>query len=111
MTRTTTIHIAYYTNRRKDGTQITSTNLSGSQFDFEYMLEHCKDHVMLIQEHWRLKEQLHTWQTLAYLKGWHGVWEPAKVTEKDQDGITGRSGGVAILTWNGILILQTYVRS
>eukprot|EP00972_Heterocapsa_arctica_P040732 6002887-Heterocapsa_arctica.AAC.2 len=23
---------------------------------------------------------------MAHLKGWQGVWEPAKVTEKDQDG-------------------------
>ena len=68
-------------------------------FDFEFMLDNCNDHVMLIQEHWRLKEELHTWQALAHLKGWQGVWEPAKVTGKCQDGITGRSGGVAILTW------------
>eukprot|EP00972_Heterocapsa_arctica_P102171 15055130-Heterocapsa_arctica.AAC.1 len=67
--------------------------MSGSQFDVEYMLEHCTDHVMIIQEHWRLKDKLHTWQTLAHLKGWQGVWEPGKVTEKDQDGVTGRSGG------------------
>eukprot|EP00972_Heterocapsa_arctica_P034468 5075090-Heterocapsa_arctica.AAC.1 len=60
---------------------------------------------MLIQEHWRLKEELRSWETLAYLKGWQGVWEPAKVTEKDQNGVTGRSRGVAILTWSGRLIL------
>eukprot|EP00972_Heterocapsa_arctica_P104264 15367398-Heterocapsa_arctica.AAC.1 len=70
------------------------------------MLEHCKYHAMLIQEHWILKEELHTWGTLAYLKGWQGFWEPAKVTETYQDGVTGRSGGEAILTWNGILILK-----
>eukprot|EP00972_Heterocapsa_arctica_P076237 11247291-Heterocapsa_arctica.AAC.1 len=70
------------------------------------MSYHCKDHVMLIQEHWRLKQELHSWETLADLKGWQGVWEPAKVTEKDQDGLTGRSGGAAILTWNGRLILR-----
>eukprot|EP00972_Heterocapsa_arctica_P085357 12579974-Heterocapsa_arctica.AAC.1 len=61
------------TQEKEDGTIITSANLSGSQFDFEYMLERCKDHVMLIQEHWRLNEELHTWQTLAHLKGWQGV--------------------------------------
>eukprot|EP00972_Heterocapsa_arctica_P057036 8416708-Heterocapsa_arctica.AAC.1 len=77
-----------------------------AQFDFEFMLEHCQDHVMRIQEHWRLKEELHTWQTSAHLKGWQGVWEPAKVTEKDQDGVTGRSGGVALITSNGRLILN-----
>eukprot|EP00972_Heterocapsa_arctica_P094476 13933260-Heterocapsa_arctica.AAC.1 len=61
---------------------------------------------MLIQEHWIVKEELHSWQTLAHLKGWQGVWEPAKATNKQQDGITGQSGGVAILTWNGILMLK-----
>eukprot|EP00972_Heterocapsa_arctica_P002371 343800-Heterocapsa_arctica.AAC.1 len=61
------------------------------------MLEHCKDHVLLIQEHWRLKDELHTWGALAYRKGWQGVWEPAKQTENTQDGVTCISGGVAIL--------------
>eukprot|EP00972_Heterocapsa_arctica_P000828 116152-Heterocapsa_arctica.AAC.1 len=45
------------------------------------MLEHCKDHVMLIQEHWRLTEQIEKWKTIAFVKGWQGLWEPAKVTE------------------------------
>eukprot|EP00972_Heterocapsa_arctica_P049112 7230717-Heterocapsa_arctica.AAC.1 len=45
-----------YMQEKEDGPRITSTNLSGSQFDLEYMVEHCTDHVMLIQEHWRLKE-------------------------------------------------------
>eukprot|EP00972_Heterocapsa_arctica_P077780 11473981-Heterocapsa_arctica.AAC.1 len=71
-----------YKQEKEEGTRFTNTNLSGSQLDFDYMLEHCTDHVMLIQEHWRLKEDLHTWQTLAHLKRWQGVWEPAKVTEK-----------------------------
>eukprot|EP00972_Heterocapsa_arctica_P095081 14023087-Heterocapsa_arctica.AAC.1 len=48
------------------------------------------------------------------MKGWQGVWEPAKVTE-NMDGVTGRSGGVAILTWNGIFLLnnefETYYRA
>eukprot|EP00972_Heterocapsa_arctica_P024618 3630569-Heterocapsa_arctica.AAC.1 len=45
------------------------------------MLDHCTDHVMLSQEHWRLKEEIQSWGTLAHLKGWQGVWEPAKTTE------------------------------
>eukprot|EP00972_Heterocapsa_arctica_P015801 2328767-Heterocapsa_arctica.AAC.1 len=45
-----------YKEEKEDGTIITSANLSGSQFDFEFMLDHCKGHIMLIQEHWRLKE-------------------------------------------------------
>eukprot|EP00972_Heterocapsa_arctica_P022379 3291353-Heterocapsa_arctica.AAC.1 len=40
------------------------------------------------------------------MKGWQGVWEPANLTEKNQDGVTGRSGRVAILTWNGRLIMK-----
>eukprot|EP00972_Heterocapsa_arctica_P033317 4904083-Heterocapsa_arctica.AAC.1 len=75
------------------------------------MLEHCTDHVMLVQEHWRLKEELHSWQTLSPLKAWQGIWEPAKVTEKYQDGVTGRSGEVAVLTWNGRLIMNNTFES
>eukprot|EP00972_Heterocapsa_arctica_P045627 6734723-Heterocapsa_arctica.AAC.1 len=45
------------------------------------------------------------------MKGWQGVWEPAKVTEQYKDGVTGRSGGVAILTWNGILFLNNEFES
>eukprot|EP00972_Heterocapsa_arctica_P075037 11073850-Heterocapsa_arctica.AAC.1 len=89
--------------RKKGGTLITSINLSGSQTDVEYMLDHCKDHIMFIQEHWRLNDEIEKWKTTAYLKGWQGVWEPAMVTEKNDEGIAGRSGGVAILAWNGRL--------
>eukprot|EP00972_Heterocapsa_arctica_P073423 10845202-Heterocapsa_arctica.AAC.1 len=45
------------------------------------MFYHCKYHVILIQEHWRLKEEIEKWTTIAFMKGWQGVWEPAKVTE------------------------------
>eukprot|EP00972_Heterocapsa_arctica_P069584 10281762-Heterocapsa_arctica.AAC.1 len=31
-----------YKEAKQYGTIITSTNLSGSQFDFEFMLDHCK---------------------------------------------------------------------
>eukprot|EP00972_Heterocapsa_arctica_P067098 9902085-Heterocapsa_arctica.AAC.1 len=57
-------------------------------------------------EHWRLEDEIEKWKTTAFLKGCQGVWEPAIVTEKNTDGVTGRSGGVAILTWNGILLLK-----
>eukprot|EP00972_Heterocapsa_arctica_P083373 12286386-Heterocapsa_arctica.AAC.1 len=70
------------------------------------MLDHCKYHILPIQKHWRLKDEIHTWETIACMKGWHGVWEPAKVTEHNQDGVTGRSGGVAVLTWNGRLLMR-----
>eukprot|EP00972_Heterocapsa_arctica_P100158 14769334-Heterocapsa_arctica.AAC.1 len=58
----------------------------------------CRDHNLT------LSTCLNT--TLALLKGWQGVWEPAKVTGTYQDGVTGRSGGVVILTCNGILIFN-----
>eukprot|EP00972_Heterocapsa_arctica_P003847 573020-Heterocapsa_arctica.AAC.1 len=45
------------------------------------------------------------------MEGWQGLWEPAKVTEQYKDGVTGRSGGVAILTWNGRLLLNNEVES
>eukprot|EP00972_Heterocapsa_arctica_P072497 10705934-Heterocapsa_arctica.AAC.1 len=61
---------------------------------------------MLIQEHWRLKEDLESWKSLAHHKGWQGVWEVAKQTDKNEDGVTGRSGGVASLAWNGRLVLK-----
>eukprot|EP00972_Heterocapsa_arctica_P039754 5858326-Heterocapsa_arctica.AAC.1 len=48
----------FYKMTNKGGTIITSINLSGSQTDFEYMLDHCKDNVMLIQEYWRLKDEI-----------------------------------------------------
>eukprot|EP00972_Heterocapsa_arctica_P054508 8032039-Heterocapsa_arctica.AAC.1 len=54
----------FYKQEKDYGTQLTSINLSGSQ-----ALE--------------TNGQLHSWQTLAHLKGWQGVWEPAKVTENN----------------------------
>eukprot|EP00972_Heterocapsa_arctica_P082876 12212418-Heterocapsa_arctica.AAC.1 len=42
------------------------------------------------------------------MKGWQGVWEPAKVTETHKDGVTGRSGGVATPTWNGTLLTSEF---
>eukprot|EP00972_Heterocapsa_arctica_P033094 4868629-Heterocapsa_arctica.AAC.1 len=102
------IHHNIIFKEEKEGcTFLTSINLSGSQTDFEFMLDYCKDHIMLIQEHWIWKDDIYRWKTMAYLKGWQGVWEPAKHTENNADGITGRSGGVAILAWNGILILKS----
>eukprot|EP00972_Heterocapsa_arctica_P052266 7689678-Heterocapsa_arctica.AAC.1 len=96
-----------YKEELADGSRITSINLSGSQFDFEYMLEHCKYNIMLIQEHWRLNKDLESWKSLAHPKGWQGVWEVAKQTETNGDGVTGRSGGVAILAWNVRLVLKS----
>eukprot|EP00972_Heterocapsa_arctica_P109117 16068912-Heterocapsa_arctica.AAC.1 len=45
-----------FNKRKQYGTRITSINLSGSQLHVEFMLDRRKHHVMLIQEHWRLKE-------------------------------------------------------
>eukprot|EP00972_Heterocapsa_arctica_P083203 12260555-Heterocapsa_arctica.AAC.1 len=79
-----------YEQEKEEGTQITRIHLSGSQFDFEFMLDHCKDHLA----------NLSTPQRMASL-GTCGN------NRTYQDGITGRSGGVAILTWNGIRFLTT----
>eukprot|EP00972_Heterocapsa_arctica_P038889 5730660-Heterocapsa_arctica.AAC.1 len=75
-----------FKEEKEDGTRITSTSLSGSRFDYKFMLDHCKDHILLTQEHWRLKEELHAWGILSHMKGWQGVWEPAKLTDNNQDG-------------------------
>jgi hypothetical protein len=95
-----------YKEEKIDGTRITTINLSGSLPDFEYMLDNCKDHIMMIQEHKQLNNEMAKWKTTALMRGWQGVWEQATVTEKDHEGQIGRSGGVAILTWKGRLILK-----
>eukprot|EP00972_Heterocapsa_arctica_P045734 6748325-Heterocapsa_arctica.AAC.1 len=41
----------------KRGTKITTLNASGSQLDFDWVLENTEDHVVLIQEHWSLPKQ------------------------------------------------------
>eukprot|EP00972_Heterocapsa_arctica_P096971 14306496-Heterocapsa_arctica.AAC.1 len=48
---------ANYVGRRikgeaERGTNITTLNVSGSLQDFEWVLEHTEDHIVLIQEHW-----------------------------------------------------------
>eukprot|EP00972_Heterocapsa_arctica_P016696 2461823-Heterocapsa_arctica.AAC.1 len=48
-----------------------------------------------------------TCQILAHHKGWQGVWEVAKHTETNDDGVTGRSGGVSISAWNGRLVIKS----
>eukprot|EP00972_Heterocapsa_arctica_P008865 1300202-Heterocapsa_arctica.AAC.1 len=48
----------YIGRRSKDeverGTDIITLNVSGSLMDFEWILANTKDHIVLIQEHWRL---------------------------------------------------------
>ena len=70
---------------KEQGTKIMTINLSGSKLYFEYIQEFCKDHILLIQEHWKLKDEVHAWESLARMKGWQGVWEPAKQTEESQE--------------------------
>eukprot|EP00972_Heterocapsa_arctica_P036453 5365317-Heterocapsa_arctica.AAC.1 len=48
-------HTLTFKEEKEGATFITSIDLSGSQIDFEFMLDHCQDHIMLIQEHWILK--------------------------------------------------------
>eukprot|EP00972_Heterocapsa_arctica_P112213 16430541-Heterocapsa_arctica.AAC.2 len=89
-----------YREESEDGTR-TTTNLSGSQTYYEYILENTKDHIILIQEHWRVNEDIGSWKSFAFRKGWHGVWEVAAETQRTEEGNPGRSGGVDILVWLG----------
>eukprot|EP00972_Heterocapsa_arctica_P088736 13084437-Heterocapsa_arctica.AAC.1 len=56
----------------EQGIIITSINLSGSETYFDYMLEHCKYHIMLIQEHWIFNEDVGSWKSKAFHK-WGGM--------------------------------------
>eukprot|EP00972_Heterocapsa_arctica_P011221 1643535-Heterocapsa_arctica.AAC.1 len=76
---------------------ITTINLSGSQTDYENILENINDHIILIQEHWRVNEDVKSLKRIAFHRGWHGVWGVAAKTQKTEDGNPGRSGGVGIL--------------
>eukprot|EP00972_Heterocapsa_arctica_P094517 13938862-Heterocapsa_arctica.AAC.1 len=58
-----------YKEQCEDGTRITTINVSGSQFDFYYVLGMTEDHIILIQEHWILEEDIETWKTIAFNKG------------------------------------------
>eukprot|EP00972_Heterocapsa_arctica_P097635 14406910-Heterocapsa_arctica.AAC.1 len=61
-----------FKQEKEEGTIIMTINLSGSQFDFDFILEHCQDHILLIQEHWKLNHEIHTWESKARMKGWQG---------------------------------------
>eukprot|EP00972_Heterocapsa_arctica_P063655 9393337-Heterocapsa_arctica.AAC.1 len=75
--------------------------------DFEWVLEHTEDRIVLIQEHWILPSEIESWKSAAFRKGWTGVWHPAIKTQKTVDGRPGTSGGVAILVWNGRTIMKS----
>eukprot|EP00972_Heterocapsa_arctica_P053450 7872973-Heterocapsa_arctica.AAC.1 len=91
----------YIVRRSKEeverGTNVTTLNVSGSQLYFEWILEHTEDHIVLIQEHWILPNEIESWKSATFRKGWTGVWHPAIRTQKTVDGRPGKSGGVAIL--------------
>eukprot|EP00972_Heterocapsa_arctica_P085876 12655454-Heterocapsa_arctica.AAC.1 len=89
------------------GTKITTLNVSGSQLTFEWILENTEDHIVFIQEHWRLPNKIGSWKSAAFRKGWTGVWHPAIRTQKTVDGIPGISGEVAILVWSGRTIMKS----
>eukprot|EP00972_Heterocapsa_arctica_P074457 10989527-Heterocapsa_arctica.AAC.1 len=48
---------------------------------FEWILENTEDHIVLIQEHWRLPSEIEAWKLAAFRKGWTGVWHAAKKTQ------------------------------
>eukprot|EP00972_Heterocapsa_arctica_P042273 6231524-Heterocapsa_arctica.AAC.1 len=62
----------------------TSTRNNVKKFDFEYLLDMTGDHILLIQEHWGLEEYIESWKSIAFHKSWHGVWNPAIKTLKQQ---------------------------
>eukprot|EP00972_Heterocapsa_arctica_P042676 6290703-Heterocapsa_arctica.AAC.1 len=66
------------------GTNITTLNVFGSLQDFEWNLENTEDHIVLIQEHWRLLREIEAWKPAAFRKGWAGVWHAAKKSEKNR---------------------------
>eukprot|EP00972_Heterocapsa_arctica_P014296 2103735-Heterocapsa_arctica.AAC.1 len=59
------------------GTKITTSNVSGSQLDSEWVLENTEDHIVLIQEHWRPPNEIEALKSAAFRKEWTGVWHPA----------------------------------
>eukprot|EP00972_Heterocapsa_arctica_P093812 13837431-Heterocapsa_arctica.AAC.1 len=75
--------------------------------DFEWILENAEDHIVLIQEHWRLPNEIESWKSVAFRKGWTGVWHPAIKTQKAVEGRPGKYGGVARLVWNGRTIMKS----
>eukprot|EP00972_Heterocapsa_arctica_P040270 5933925-Heterocapsa_arctica.AAC.1 len=76
-----------HTDACGEGTRHITRNVSGSQCDFEHVLDMTEDHTILIQEHWILEEDIETWKTIAFNKGWHG--------------------GVAVLVWKGRTIMKS----
>eukprot|EP00972_Heterocapsa_arctica_P031862 4694116-Heterocapsa_arctica.AAC.1 len=71
------------------------------------MLGNTEDHIILIQEHWRLPNNIEYWKSAAFRKGWTGIWHPAIRTQKTVEGHSGRYGGVAILVWSGRAIMKS----
>eukprot|EP00972_Heterocapsa_arctica_P055892 8244019-Heterocapsa_arctica.AAC.1 len=49
--------------------------------DFAWILENTEDHIVLIQEHWRLPSEIESWKSAAFRKAWTGVWHPAIKTQ------------------------------
>eukprot|EP00972_Heterocapsa_arctica_P074384 10976670-Heterocapsa_arctica.AAC.1 len=74
--------------------------------DSEWILENTEDHIVLIQDHWRLPNEIESLKSAAFRKGWTGVWHPAIRTLETAEGHPGRSGGVAILVWSGRTIME-----
>eukprot|EP00972_Heterocapsa_arctica_P096435 14227076-Heterocapsa_arctica.AAC.1 len=97
-----TLGYTKYKEECEDGTRITTINVSGSQCDFEYVLDMTEDHIVLIQEHWRLEEDIETWRRpLPSAKdGMECGIRPAKLRQQrmeilvDQEELLCWSGGV-----------------
>eukprot|EP00972_Heterocapsa_arctica_P085926 12661705-Heterocapsa_arctica.AAC.1 len=58
------------TDELERGADISTLNLSGSLFNFEWLLENTQYHILLIQEQWRLPNKIESWKSAAFRKGW-----------------------------------------
>eukprot|EP00972_Heterocapsa_arctica_P033773 4971399-Heterocapsa_arctica.AAC.1 len=67
--------------------------------------------IVLIQEHWRLPNEIESCKSAAFRKGWTAVWHPATRTQKTVDGRPGISGGVVILVLSGRTIMKSILIS
>eukprot|EP00972_Heterocapsa_arctica_P060025 8853373-Heterocapsa_arctica.AAC.1 len=64
------ITLAEGAKRRWKDAHIITRKVSGSQLYFEWILENTEDHIVLIQERWRLPGEIESWKSAAFRKGW-----------------------------------------
>ena len=80
--------------------RIVTNNIGGLQEAWDWIFE-LDVEILMIQETKLTTDKISGKQLHGYEMGWHGVWEPALVTEKG-----GISGGIATLVRQPILIAK-----